>query len=124
MSGFMNRFVWVMWILLGAELLVIFISMFWWIRRNSLVHNVVLRVQKSWSKQSGLIQKVDKMLLYSGLHHKWPLLTTEKWILLQVFIMGGVTLGIVMWRLTIWKGMLILAGIFAAEYVVIGKLIL
>lgn len=122
MSGSMDRFVWGMRILLGAELLAIFISMFWWIRKNSLVHNVVLRVQKNWFNQSGLIQKMDKMLLYSGLHHKWPLLTTEKWIFLQVFVMGGMTLSMVIWRLTIWKGMLILAGIFAVEYVLISKL--
>lgn len=120
MSGSMDRFVWVMRILLGAELLAIFISMFWWIRRNSLVHNVVLRVQKNWSRQGGLIQKVDKMLLYSGLYHKWSFLTTERWILFQVFVVSGVALGVLIWGVAVWKGMLTLAGFFAIQYILIN----
>ncbi len=120
MSGSMDRFVWVMGILLGAELLTVFISVFWWIRRNSLVHNMVLRVPKNLSKQDGVIRKIDEMLLYSGLYQKWSFLTTERWILLQVFIVSGVALGVLICGVAVWKGMLILVGVYAIQYILIS----
>jgi Flp pilus assembly protein TadB len=123
MSEFMDKWEWILWIILGVEIFLTFCRIFWWVRETSMIHNAFLRVQKTWKIHKTLIEKVDKMLLYSGLHQKWKFLTTERWILLQIMVVSGIILGAMLLKIVLWKCGLVLVFYFIAQYVWISMLI-
>ena len=85
-------------ILLFAELAGAFGLLFWWIRRESIIHNVMRlayenleqaakrRVQDNrqgmylLNRPKGILQRLERQLLYSGLSTKLPGLTPEVYI--------------------------------------------
>lgn len=117
MSGFMGKSI------LGIELLGCFLLLFWWINTTSLIHNTFLRAKKSLSRKSTLTEKVDALLLHSGLYRKIPLLTTENWILGQVVFIGAVILILSLFGLSIWIGVIAIFSFVIMQYVVVSILI-
>ena len=113
---------WVIGVILGLELFISFFGWFWWIRKNSLIHNLYLRAQRTWKKQNSLTEKVDQMLLYSGLYQKWSFLTTERVLLFQIMGVGIIMFCIILCGFELWKGLIVLAVFFGGQYVVISML--
>ena len=109
-------------ILLALELMAAFTGLFWWVRKTSLIRNAFLRAQRTLAKETTLTRKVDTMLLYSGLNRRFPILTTENWILLQLVFAGVVVLVIGICGIAFWKGGLVIALFLAAQYVVVSIL--
>ena len=122
MNEYMDKWKWIVCSILGLELLVAFGSWFWWIRKTSLIHNLYLRAQKTWQKQNSLIEKIDQMLLYSGLYQKCSFLTTERFLLFQLLGISGITLVILLFGFALWKGLMILAAFFVVQYILISTL--
>lgn len=103
-------------ILLLPELAVGFVSLFLWIRRESLLHQLWRRAYDSMEMaaarraqdnrrslqllqgQKGLLQRMEQRLLYSGLRRYFPGLTPELWIL------GNMTMGTIVYFLAIFLG--------------------
>ncbi len=91
-------------ILLFAELAGAFGLLFWWIRRESIIHNVMRlayenleqaakrRVQDNrqgmylLNKPKGILHRLERQLLYSGLTKRLPGLTPELYITGNLFI--------------------------------------
>lgn len=117
MSGFMGKAV------LGIELLLCFYVLFWWINATSLIHHTLLRAKKALSRKSTLTEKMDMLLLHSGLNRKIPLLTTENWILLQIIFVGAVILIISLFGLSMMCGVLAVLLFGILQYVVVSILI-
>lgn len=85
-------------IILLIELLSGFILLFWWIRRESIIHNLMYHAYENleqaaekrsedrrkglllMKKRKGVLFQIEQQLLYSGLMDKIPSLTPELWI--------------------------------------------
>lgn len=109
-------------ILLMAELLAAFLGFFWWIRKKSLIHNIVLRAQRALEGQTTLLAKLDGLLMYSGLNRKLPFLTPENWILLQLIIAAAACLTVTILQTSGWVAlvMVLLSGIL--QYIAVSVL--
>ena len=85
-------------IVLFLELVISFGLLFWWIRRESIIHNLMHRAYDNleqaakrreedsrrgmllMKRRKGLLYHLEQQLLYSGLTRKLPFLTPELWI--------------------------------------------
>lgn len=85
-------------IIIFLELLTCFGLLFWWIRRESIIHNAIFRAYENleqatrrreeekrrvkllMKKRKGLLYYLEQQLLYSGLTVKMPFLTPEIYI--------------------------------------------
>lgn len=110
-------------IVLGVELLLAFFSLFWWIRKNSLIHNSLLRAKKALTQKNTLTQKMDLWLIYSGLNRRIPLLTTENWILLQILLVGIVILVTGIFHMSAWSCLGMILAFAGIQYVMVSFLI-
>lgn len=109
-------------VILGLELLAAFLGLFWWIRKTSLIHNLWLRARRTLTKKTTLTEKLDSILMYSGLNRRIPFLTTENWILLQLVYAGAVFLIVSIGKLSWWIGGTAIAGFLALQYGVVTML--
>lgn len=109
--------------LLISELLIAFTGLFWWVRKKSLIHNLFLRAQRTLETRTSLPEKLDTLLLYSGLNKKLPFLTPENWILLQLLSAGVVCLVTPLLGIGFWIGMLVIAVFMVVQYVIVSILI-
>lgn len=114
-----------MWgkILLGAELFLAFGGLFWWIRRESIIHNGLRQAKSMLSRQKNLMNRLDKILLYSSLYRIIPWLTPENFILAQLFGIGLVCLGVSLFGLSPWIGIVFVCGFAGIQYGIISILI-
>lgn len=94
-----------------------FLGLFGWIRKESLIHNMLLRAQKTLENRTKLLSRLDELLLYSGLHLKMPWLTPENWILLQLAFAGAVCVIMPLMRLAWWWGVLVFAAFVTVQYI-------
>ncbi len=80
------------------EILTVFWLLFWWMRKESIIHNVMYRAYESLDSaakkraddnrqgmlllryRQGTLYRLEQMLLYSGLNRKIPILTPELYI--------------------------------------------
>lgn len=98
-----------MWkVLIFIELAVAFGLFFWWIRKESLIHNVMYKAYESLeqaaikraqdnrqgmlllNKPKGLLHRLEQILLYSGLVRSFPFLTPEIYIAGNLLIAAGI----------------------------------
>jgi Flp pilus assembly protein TadB len=101
------------WILFGCLLLAFFL-LAWWIRKESIIRHVFRRTSKTLEerartraednrkkllllqKQGGMLYRLERQLLYSGLSQRFPGLTPEVWLLcllaISALTYGGCTL--------------------------------
>ena len=117
MNGFMGN------VILGIEIFLCFLLLFWWISSTSLIHNTLLRARKALARKSTLTEKMDMLLLHSGLYRKIPLLTTENWILLQIVFVGAVILVLSLFGLSVWVGLIAILLFVIIQYVIVSILI-
>ncbi len=110
-------------VFLMLELWIAFSGLFWWIRKKSLLHNMFLRAQRTLETRTSLPERLDTLLLYSGLNKKLPLLTPENWILLQLVFAAAVCLVTPLLGLGFWIGMLVIAVFLVIQYVIVSLLI-
>ena len=117
-----------MWkILVFVELIVAFVLLFSWMRRESIIHNLISRAYESMEeaasrriadnrlKQEMLRQKKGKLyrpeqrLLYSGLHRRFLFLRPE------VYVVGNLLIGVILYTLVSiltqsgWYGLIVVA---------------
>lgn len=110
-------------VILMVELAAAFTSLFLWIRKKSLIYNAFLRAYAALGRRKTLLAKLDRILLYSGLNRKIPLLTPENWILLQLLVAGGVCLGAAVFKLSMMTGILIILIFAGVQYIIVSVLI-
>ena len=95
-------------ILLFTELAVAFGLLFWWIRKESIIHNVVRQAYETLeqaaakrvsdnrkgmlllNRPKGFLYKLEQQLLYSGLNRKFPVLTPEIYITVNLLVVVGI----------------------------------
>lgn len=101
-----------MWkILIFGELIIAFGLLFAWIRKESIIHNIITKAYESLEEaaakraadnrrsseilkyKKGKLYRLEQKLLYSGLHRRFPFLTPE------VYIVGNLLVGVVMYVL-------------------------
>ena len=113
--------VWKIFLLL--ELLAAFGLLFWWIRRESVIHNVMLRAYENLEqaakrraqdnrkgmellhKPKGILYGLERQLLYSGLTNRLPGLTPELYITGNLLIAAIVYVLLSLTTGTWWIGM-------------------
>ena len=129
-------------IILFFELMTSFGLLFWWIRRESIIHNVMFRAFENleqaaqrrledkrrvimlMKKRKGLLYYLEQQLLYSGLTSKMPFLTPE------VYITGNLIVVALLYAMgTIigsnwWSGILIVLIFEVSIYLVQNLLVL
>lgn len=100
-----------MWkILVAVELWLAFILFFWWIRSQSIIHNMIRmayatieeaalkrtkdnrRGEMLLKKEKGRLYKLEQRLMYSGLLKKIPFLTPELYITLNLLVVMAIYL--------------------------------
>lgn len=100
---------------LFLELVISFGLLFWWIRRESIIHNLMYRAYENleqaakrreedsrrgmllMKRRKGLLYHLEQQLLYSGLTRKLPFLTPELWITGNLVLVALIyTIGIIL----------------------------
>jgi len=110
-------------ILLFLELVAAFTGLFWWIQETSLIHNIYRGAQTALGKGKVLPEKLDRLLLYSGLNRKIPFLKPEIWIMIQFSVAGLVCFAGVLLGWGIWGIVFIMVIFFLSQYVIVSILI-
>lgn len=111
-----------------AEIMVFFVLLFWWIRRESIIHNIIHRAYENLEQaaekrvadnrqgmlllkeRKGVLHQLEQWLLYSGLSGKFSFLTPE------VFIVGELLATLFLYTITTiiggswWMGCLVVLG--------------
>lgn len=117
-----------MWkILVFVELIVAFVLLFSWMRRESIIHNLISRAYESMEEaasrriadnrlkqemlrqKKGKLYRLEQRLLYSGLHRRFPFLRPE------VYVVGNLLIGVILYTLVSiltqsgWYGVIVVA---------------
>lgn len=117
-----------MWkILVFVELIVAFVLLFSWMRRESIIHNLISRAYESMEEaarrriadnrlkqemlrqKKGKLYRLEQRLLYSGLHRRFPFLRPE------VYVVGNLLIGVILYTLVSiltqsgWYGLIVVA---------------
>ncbi len=129
-------------ILIFAELLGAFFLFFWWIRRESIVHNVIhhtyevlgrtARKREDDNRQrllllnrpKGLVYELEQILLYSGMSRRFSFLTPEVYILLNLLVMIGIYFLFAVLGKTWWLGIVAVLVLEGVLYLLQNLLIL
>lgn len=96
--------------------------LFWWIRKESIIHkayeNLELAAEKRIAdnrngilllkKRKGILYRLEKQLIYSGLTRKIPKLTPELWIVLHLAISAILYTAATIWQGKWWFGLLVI----------------
>ncbi len=112
-------------VLLFFELLSGFILLFWWIRHESIIHNLVYHAYENleqaaqkreedrrrgmllMKKRKGMLFYLEKQLLYSGLTRRIPFITPELWITGNLILVAFLyTVGTIIGK-SWWSGFLV-----------------
>lgn len=112
-----------MWkILVPIELVLAYTALFWWIRSESIIHNMLHKAYASIEeaalkrtednrrgevllrKPKGRLYKLEQRLLYSGLLRKFPFLTPELYIVINLLAVAAVYLLFCMLTTSWWPG--------------------
>lgn len=118
-----------MWkVLILIELAAAFGLLFWWIRKESIIHNVMHKAYDSLetaaakrvqdnrqsilllNRPKGKLFKLEQILLYSGLIRRFPFLTPEIYIVGNLLIAGGIYILLSILNSNWWIG--IVAAVF------------
>jgi len=116
MNGYMAKGI------LMVELMIAFVGVFWWIREKSMVHNVVARAYRALKRQKTLLARLDGILLYSGLHRRFPVLTPEIWILLELAGLCILCFVAAVWKLGVWVSILLIFAYAGVQYLILSFL--
>ena len=101
-----------MWkVLVFVELIVAFVLLFSWMRRESIIHNLISRAYESMEEaasrriadnrlkqemlrqKKGKLYRLEQRLLYSGLPRRFPFLRPE------VYVVGNLLIGVILYTL-------------------------
>ena len=129
-------------VVLFIELLSGFLLLFWWIRRDSIIHNLTYHAYENMEQaarkraedrrstlllkntRKGILFHLEQQLLYSGLTDKIPFLTPELWITGNLILMAlCYTIGTILsnnW----WLGFLIILIFEVSVYLLQNLLVL
>ena len=117
-----------MWkVLVFVELIVAFVLLFSWMRRESIIHNLISRAYESMEEaasrriadnrlkqemlrqKKGKLYRLEQRLLYSGLPRRFPFLRPE------VYVVGNLLIGVILYTLVSiltqsgWYGLIVVA---------------
>lgn len=110
--------------ILYLELLLFFCFLFRWIQKESIIHNVILKAYENLEqaaekriadnrtgmqllrKRKGLVYRLEKQLLYSGITRRFPHLTPELWIVLHLVMCSVLYATSTIWIGTWWIGLI------------------
>lgn len=113
-------------IILFLELFLSFFLLFWWIRKESIIHNVIHKAYENLEqaakrrtadnrkstlllrKRNGLVYHLEKQLLYSGMTRRFQSLTPELWIVLHLIICALLYAVVTIWIGSWWIGFVFL----------------
>ncbi len=131
-----------MWkILVAVELVLAFTALFWWIRSESIIHNMLRKAYASieeaalkrtgdnrrgellLKKPKGRLYKLEQQLLYSGLLKRFPFLTPELYITLNLLVVMVLYLLFGMLTANWWPGIVAVAMFELALYFLLNVLI-
>lgn len=125
---------------LFLEILLFFVLLFWWIRRESIIHNIVHRAYENLEQaaekrvadnrqgmlllkeRKGILHQMEQKLLYSGLTARFPFLTPE------VFIALNLMFTLLLYTITMiscgiwWMGGIVILGFQLFVYFVVQLL--
>lgn len=111
-------------IILFLEILLLFVILFWWIRKESVIHNVIHRAYENLeqaaqkrvadnregmhllSNKKGYWQRLEQQLLYSGLVRKIAFLTPEIYITFRIIMAVILYIAFSIVGRTVWTGVL------------------
>lgn len=132
-----------MWkVLIGSELLGAYTLLFAWIRRESIIHNIMNRAYASLEEAAGkrvednrkgiaMLQRkqgrlygLEQRLLYSGLTRRIPFLSPELYIVANLILAAVVYLAISVISGTWWPGILAIIILEAVLYVAVNIMIM
>ena len=130
-----------MWkILVAIELLAAFLALFWWIRSESIIHNMLHKAYASieeaakkragdnrrgellLKKPKGRLYRLEQQLLYSGLLRRFPFLTPELYIALNLLAVMAIYLLFGMLTASWWPGVVAVAVFELALYLLLNVL--
>lgn len=110
--------------ILYLELLISFCLLFRWIQKESIIHNVIhmayVNLEQAAEKRiadnrtgmlllrkrKGLVYRLEKQLLYSGMTRRFPSLTPELWIALHLVMCALLYAMATIWIGTWWIGLI------------------
>lgn len=110
--------------ILYLELLLFFCFLFRWIQKESIIHNVIHKAYENLEqaaekrisdnrtgmqllrKRKGLVYRLEKQLLYSGITRRFPHLTPELWIVLHLVMCSVLYATSTIWIGTWWIGLI------------------
>ncbi len=111
-------------IILYLELLLSFCLLFRWIQKESIIHNVIHMAYENLEQaaerriadnrkgmlllrnKKGLVYRLEKQLLYSGMTRRVPRLTPELWIAMHLVINALLYAIVTIWIGTWWIGLI------------------
>lgn len=111
-------------VILYLELLLFFYLLFRWVRKESIIHNVIHKAYENLEQaaekriadnrtgilllrsRKGLVYCLEKQLLYSGMTRRFPSLTPELWIVLHLVICALLYAIATIWIGTWWIGLI------------------
>ena len=111
-------------LILYLELLLFFCFLFRWIQKESIIHNVIHKAYENLEqaaekrisdnrtgmqllrKRKGLVYRLEKQLLYSGITRRFPHLTPELWIVLHLVMCSVLYATSTIWIGTWWIGLI------------------
>ncbi len=111
-------------IILYLELLLSFYLLFRWIQKESIIHNVIHMAYENLEQaaerriadnrkgmlllrnKKGLVYRLEKQLLYSGMTRRVPRLTPELWIAMHLVINALLYAIVTIWIGTWWIGLI------------------
>lgn len=110
--------------ILYLELLLFFCFLFRWIQKESIIHNVIHKAYENLEqaaekriadnrtgmqllrKRKGLVYRLEKQLLYSGITRRFPHLTPELWIVLHLVMCSVLYATSTIWIGIWWIGLI------------------
>ncbi len=128
-------------IVLFLELMVAFVLLFYWMRGESIIHRIMHKAYEGleqaaekrmadhraammlMNRPGGFFCRLEQQLLYSGLLHRFPSMTPEKFVAGNLLLAGMVYLGISLISGHWWMGLLGILGWCAVGYVLVSLLI-
>lgn len=132
-----------MWnVLVFIELAAAFGLLFWWIRGESIIHNVMHKAYESLeeaaakrtydnrqgmmllNKPKGKLYRLEQQLLYSGLIRKFPFLTPEIYIAGNLLAAAGLYFIVSLFSGSWWPGIVVVLFMEASVYLLQNLLIL
>ncbi len=129
-------------IILFFEILICFVLLFWWIQRESIIHNLMYRAYENLElaakkrmddKRRGMLLKntrkgilfhLEQQLIYSGLTDKMPFLTPELWITGNLILVALIYTIATIFSSNWWFGFLIVLIFEVSVYLLQNLLVL